>query len=66
MRTIVVDEVEYKWKVGKRYVEIRAPGIKYTPTLVEASNGQYADRDFEKKNASITPSMIAEYIRKQA
>ncbi len=63
-RKIVVDDVEYTWQVGSSCVVIRGPN-KYKKIISkpEATGFYSADRDFEKKNARITPGMIAEYIK---
>jgi hypothetical protein len=66
MRTLLIEDTEYKWKVGKSFVLIRGPdNWKRTPTLIEATGGYHNDRDFEKRQASITPAMIEGYIRRE-
>jgi hypothetical protein len=64
MRKIIVDGVEYRWRVGKLHVLVRGPGnFKLTPDLREATCGYHDWRDFEKRNARIEPSMIEKLIR---
>ena len=66
MRKIIVENEDYEYKVGKRFVDIRGPnGFKRTPQKHQASMGFYSAKEIEKNEAAITPAMIALYIMSQ-
>lgn len=65
MRKIVVDGVEYSWKLGRSNVVIRCPsGKRVAVSISDLPNVPY---DFErarwKRYLHITPVNIAGYIR---
>ena len=64
-RLIVVDDIEYEWVVGRRFVNIVAPeGIRKTPTIEEVTglSSDEVERAIWKRYLSITPQQIRDYI----
>lgn len=64
-RKIVVQGVEYEYKVGRSYVDIRPPeGARMTPDLREVTGLTWdeIERGQWKRYFSVTPKQIKEYI----
>jgi hypothetical protein len=62
-RKIVVNEVQYRYKVGRTHVIIRGPDKqRLLLDKVLASGNFYSWTDFAKKHGLITPQMIRDRI----
>lgn len=64
-RKIVVGGVEYEYKIGRSYVDIRPPeGARMTPDLrqVTGLTWDQIERGERKRVFSVTPQQIREYI----
>lgn len=68
MRKIVVDDIEFEWKVGRTHLRIRRPGdtrdIRLFDFLEKQGIPIAGNRWPDKEVYSITPSDIEAYIRK--
>jgi hypothetical protein len=63
-RTITVNDEEYKYKIGRTAVKIRKPdGTGQLVGLVELTGNRNANEQMEDRELSITPGIIAAYIR---
>lgn len=64
-RRITVGGVDYEYKVGRAYVDIRPPeGERMTPTLAEVTGLTWdeIERGKWKRYFSVTPQQVKEYI----
>lgn len=66
-RKLVIDSKEYEYRVGCSHVVIRCNGQKIgAPGLNEITGEKWdvIEHDQHKRNFHITPSQIADYIRR--
>ena len=66
-RTISVGGCNYKWKVGRRFVDIRPEeGARMTPTIAQVTglSEDNVERAQWKRYLTITPQQIREHIEK--
>lgn len=63
-RTIEVNGREWRWRVGKTFVEIRSPdGQKFLPRREDLGEMAKVNPEFEYMGRTISPKHIAEYIK---
>lgn len=74
MRKITVDGNEYKWIVGKKFVHIKCPEIKFSLIFSKYQTGHAASRrcwcgssgcEYAEQGHSITPADIRKIILEQ-
>ena len=62
-RTITVSGVQYKWKVGRRFIDIRSPeGFRMSPTIGRVTGEQDIERARHKGYLRVVPQQVKEFI----